>query len=108
MLFELATEVNKSRSAEAAGLLKVLAGHAGPVVGDPEGFPAGRRHWTKPPLPRWIQRRADAARTSPRPTRSARTFAGARVVLKDSPPARPYRNFLNKNGTLPRETGGGF
>jgi len=38
VLFELATEVNRSRSAERAGLLKALAASLGLLQGDPKAF----------------------------------------------------------------------
>lgn len=38
VLFELAGEVNRTRSAEAAGLLKALAGCLGLLQGDPQAF----------------------------------------------------------------------
>ena len=42
VLFELATEVNKSHSAELAGLLRALGGTLGILQGSPEAFLQGR------------------------------------------------------------------
>jgi cysteinyl-tRNA synthetase len=42
VLFDLASEVNRSKSAELAGLLKALGGVPGPAAGDPQGLPARR------------------------------------------------------------------
>ena len=87
VLFELATEVNKSRSAEAAGLLKALAGTLGLLQGDPKAFLQAGATLDEAAIAALIQRRADA--------KAARDFAQADqirkdllvqgVVLKDSP-----------------------
>jgi cysteinyl-tRNA synthetase len=87
VLFELATEVNKSRSAEAAGLLKALAGTLGLLQGDPKAFLQAGATLDEAAIAALIQRRADA--------KAGKDFALADqirkdllaqgVVLKDSP-----------------------
>ncbi len=87
VLFELATEVNKSRSAEAAGLLKALGGTLGLLQGDPKAFLQAGATLDEAAIAAHIQRRADA--------KAGKDFALADqirkelltqgVVLKDSP-----------------------
>jgi cysteinyl-tRNA synthetase len=75
VLFDLASEVNKTRSAELAGLLKALAGCLGLLQGDPQGLFAGVVPGsTRPRIQAQIAARAAAKaaqKTSPRLTASA-------------------------------------
>ena len=87
VLFELATEVNKSRSAEAAGLLKALAGTLGLLQGDPKAFLQAGATLDEAAIAALIQRRADAkaARDFAQADQIRKDLLAQGVVLKDSP-----------------------
>jgi cysteinyl-tRNA synthetase len=98
VLFDLAGEVNRGKSPQAAGLLKALGGCLGILQGDPKGWLQGRAQlasagqesqagFTADSVDEYIARRAEA--------KKARNFAEADriraellergIVLKDSP-----------------------
>ncbi|MES2634628.1 MAG: cysteine--tRNA ligase [Pseudomonadota bacterium] len=87
VLFELAAEVNRSKSAQMAGLLKALAGTLGLLQGDPKEFLQSGATLGEVEIHALIEQRAAA--------KKARNFAEADrirddlltqgVVLKDSP-----------------------
>ena len=87
VLFELATEVNKSRSAEAAGLLKALAGTLGLLQGDPKAFLQAGATLDEAAIAALIQRRADAkaAKDFAQADQIRKDLLAQGVVLKDSP-----------------------
>ncbi|MBN9408509.1 MAG: cysteine--tRNA ligase [Burkholderiales bacterium] len=87
VLFDLAGEVNRSRSAELAALLRALGGCLGLLQGDPKAFLQGGGDVDETAIRQKIEQRAEAKRS--------RDFAGADrirdelaaqgIVLKDSP-----------------------
>lgn len=87
VLFELATEVNKTGSAQLAGLLKALGGCIGLLQDDPDTFLQAGAGLDAAAIEALIQQRADA--------KKAKNFAQADsirnellskgIVLKDSP-----------------------
>ena len=88
VLFELAGEVNKTRSAELAGLLKGLGGCLGLLQGDAIGLSCRPvRGWTRRPSQQLIAQRADAkeARILPQADRIRQELLAKGIVLKDSP-----------------------
>lgn len=86
VLFELAAEANKTRSAQAAGLLRALGGVLGLLQADPQAYLRGGASVDEA----WIQQQIDARATA----KQARDFAAADriraellakgIVLKDS------------------------
>ncbi|MBP7567881.1 MAG: cysteine--tRNA ligase [Burkholderiaceae bacterium] len=87
VLFDLAGEVNRSRSPELAALLRALGGCLGLLQGDPKAFLQGGGDVDEAAIRQKIEQRAEAKRS--------RDFAGADrirdelaaqgIVLKDSP-----------------------
>ena len=102
VLFELASEVNKSRSAEMAGLMKALGGCLGLLQDDPNAFLQGRRIYasatmsgsasmtvdsTASSIDQLIAQRtaAKAAKNFAEADRIRQDLLGQGIVLKDSP-----------------------
>jgi len=88
VLFELATEVNRSKSAEAAGLLKALGGCLGILQGDPKLFlRAGTAGLDVSAITGLIGQRAAAkkAKNFAEADRIRNELLAKGVVLKDSP-----------------------
>ena len=87
VLFELATEANKTRSADTAGLLKALAGTLGLLQGDPKAFLQAGATLDEAAIAALIQRRADAkaARDFAQADQIRKDLLAQGVVLKDSP-----------------------
>jgi cysteinyl-tRNA synthetase len=86
VLFELAGEVNKTRSAELAGLLKALGGTLGLLQGDPKAFLQGGAGLDEAHIQAQIAERAaaKAARNFAEADRIRQALLGQGVVLKDS------------------------
>ena len=91
VLFDLASEVNKTRSAELAGLLKALAGCLGLLQGDPQAFLQAGAGFDEAAIQAQIAARAAAtagtAFAQAAPLRTALLAQG--FVLTDSPAATP-------------------
>ena len=91
VLFELAGEVNRQRSAGLSGLLKALAGVIGLLEREPTGLSARRRWccagWMRRPSKRLIAERCDGQEIQE--FRRSRPHSGqlkaADIVLDDSP-----------------------
>jgi len=90
VLFALANEVNKTRSAELAGLLKALGATLGLLQGDPVAFLRGQRNDSTQPddaaIDALVQARsaAKAARDFAEADRIRKVLADSGIVLKDS------------------------
>lgn len=90
VLFALANEVNKTRSAELAGLLKALGATLGLLQGDPVAFLRGQRNDATQPddaaIDALVQARsaAKAARDFAEADRIRKVLADSGIVLKDS------------------------
>ncbi|MCB4788755.1 MULTISPECIES: cysteine--tRNA ligase [unclassified Delftia] len=88
VLFELAAEVNRSKSAETAGLLKALAGCLGLLQGDPQAFlQAGTSEMDAGAIEAQIAARAaaKAAKDWVEADRIRKALLEQGIVLKDSP-----------------------
>ena len=88
VLFELAAEVNRSKSAETAGLLKALAGCLGLLQGDPQAFlQAGASDVDAAAIEAQIAARAaaKAAKDWAEADRIRKALLEQGIVLKDSP-----------------------
>jgi cysteinyl-tRNA synthetase len=87
VLFELASEVNRSKSAEAAGLLKALGGCLGLLQGEPKLFLRAGTGVDESAIAALIERRAAAkqAKNFAEADRIRSELLALGVVLKDSP-----------------------
>ncbi|WP_048439254.1 cysteine--tRNA ligase [Caenimonas sp. SL110] len=87
VLFELAAEVNRSKSAQTAGLLKALAGTLGLLQGDPKEFLQSGATLGEAEIHALIEQRAAAkkARNFVEADRIRDDLLTRGVVLKDSP-----------------------
>jgi cysteinyl-tRNA synthetase len=87
VLFELASEVNRSKSAETAGLLKALGGCLGILQGDPKQFLRAGTGLDEATIIAMIDERAAAkkAKNFAEADRIRKELLAQGVVLKDSP-----------------------
>ena len=92
VLFDLANEVNKSKSAETAGLLKSLAGVLGLLQRSPDAFLQGEATQTLN-IDALIQARAEAkkAKNFTEADTIRKQLLEAGVVLEDSPQGTTWR-----------------
>ncbi len=98
VLFELANEVNRSKSAETASLLKGLAGVLGLLQRDPEAFLQGAittsaDGYTPEAIEQLIQARLDArkAKNFAEADRIRKELADGGIVLEDGPQGTTWR-----------------
>jgi cysteinyl-tRNA synthetase len=87
VLFELASEVNRSQSAQTAGLLKALGGLLGLLQDDPKAFAQAGAGGNEDAIQTQIAARAaaKAAKNFAEADRIRQTLAAEGIVLKDSP-----------------------
>jgi cysteinyl-tRNA synthetase len=87
VLFELAAEVNRTKSAQRAGLLKALGGTLGILQGDPKAFLRAGAALDEATIQRMIDARAAAkkAKDFGEADRIRKELLEQGIVLKDSP-----------------------
>jgi cysteinyl-tRNA synthetase len=87
VLFDLAAEVNRTRSTELAGLLKALGATLGILQGDPKEFLRAGSKLDEPTILRMIDERAAAkkAKNFAEADRIRTDLLAQGIVLKDSP-----------------------
>jgi cysteinyl-tRNA synthetase len=87
VLFELATEVNRTGSGELAGLLKALAGCIGLLQGDPKAFLQAGAALEDAAISALIAERAaaKAGKNFAEADRIRQELLAKGIVLKDSP-----------------------
>jgi cysteinyl-tRNA synthetase len=87
VLFELAAEVNRTKSAERAGLLKALGGTLGILQGDPKAFLRAGAVLDEATIQQMIDARAAAkkAKDYAEADRIRQELLAQGIVLKDSP-----------------------
>lgn len=87
VLFELAAEVNRTKSAERAGLLKALGGTLGILQGDPKAFLRAGAVLDEATIQQLIEARAAAkkAKDYAEADRIRQELLAQGIVLKDSP-----------------------